>query len=226
MAYIWWLGFAVGVVLQVLVITALVRGGQEGFRFLLVYLTVLFLVTVLSATALYSPAAQVRAARWYWLLDALLQALILLVVLSLTHSALGPRENKTSLGRMLWVGAGLFVLASLYFTWDPRIGYWMTAVSRNLGFLAVVLNLVLWAVLIQFQRSNRVLLMVTGGMGIQMAGKAIGHALRQLAKTTELPGNLIIVLSHLLCLYIWWQALRRHGPSTSHEPHATKSSLS
>ncbi len=226
MAYIWWLGFAVGVVLQVLVITALVRGGQEGCRFLLVYLTALFLGTVLSATAFYSPAAQVRAARWYWLLDALLQALIFLVVLALTHSALGRRANKTSLGRMLWAGAGLFVLASLYFTWDPRIGHWMTAVSRNLGFLAVVLNLVLWAVLIQFQRSNRVLLMVTGGMGIQMAGKAIGHALRQLAKVTELPGNLIIVLSHLLCLYIWWQALRRHGPSTSHEQHATKSALS
>jgi hypothetical protein len=106
----------------------------------------------------------------------------------------------------------VFVLVSVYFTWNPKIGHWMTNLSRNLGFLAVVLNLVLWAALIQFRRQDRVLLMVTGGMGIQMAGKAIGHSLRQLLyPRNPLAGDLIIVLSHMLCLYIWWPAFRRSG---------------
>ena len=53
--------------------------------------------------------------------------------------------------------------------------------------------------------------MVSGGMGIQMAGKAIGHSLRQLSRSAMMPGDLVIVLSHLLCLYIWWQAFRHYG---------------
>ena len=43
---------------------------------------------------------------------------------------------------------------------------------------------------------------------IILAGKAIGHSLRQISSSTVLAGELILVLSHLLCLYIWWQALR------------------
>jgi hypothetical protein len=87
----------------------------------------------------------------------------------------------------------------------------MTQLSRNLGFLAVILNLVLWAVLIKSQRADRTLLMVSGGIGIQMAGKAIGHSLRQLSRSTIVAGDLTIVLSGLLCLYIWWQAFRPSG---------------
>ena len=85
----------------------------------------------------------------------------------------------------------------------------MTRFSRNLGFLAVLLNLVLWAALLKHRRPDQTLLLVSGGMGIQMAGKAIGHALRQLSPSTVTAGNLVIVLSHLLCLYIWWQAFRK-----------------
>jgi hypothetical protein len=33
--------------------------------------------------------------------------------------------------------------------------------------------------------------------------------LRQLSHSTLTLGNLVIVLSHLLCLYIWWQAFRK-----------------
>jgi hydrogenase-4 membrane subunit HyfE len=86
----------------------------------------------------------------------------------------------------------------------------MTQLSRDLGFLAVILDLALWAVLIQSRRPDRTLLMVSAGMGIQMAGKAIGHSLRQLSRSAIVPGNLIIVLSGLLCLYIWWQAFRHY----------------
>ena len=135
--------------------------------------------------------------------------MIFLVVLSFIRQALGAGPQHAMLKRLLWGGVTAFSIASALFTQDPRLGHWMTNLSRNLGFLAVVLNLVLWAVLIQYRRGDRTLLMVAGGMGLQMAGKAIGHSLRQLSPSTAVAGNLIIVLSHLLCLYIWWQGFRQ-----------------
>jgi peptidoglycan/LPS O-acetylase OafA/YrhL len=210
MTYFWWLGYVVGVAFQALVIAALLRGWRREYRVLFAYVVVLFLSTAVGGAAYYIGATQSWASRYYWTIDVVLQAFVFVLVLSFIHNALERRPNKSIVRRMLWLAAGVFVAASLYFTWDPKIGRWMTTLSRNLGFLAVLLNLVLWAVLIQFRRQDRTLLMVSGGMGIQMAGKAIGHSLRQLLYPHDpLPGDLIIVLSHLLCLYIWWQAFRR-----------------
>jgi hypothetical protein len=212
MTYVWWLIIGAGLILQLTVIAVVLRR-RHGFEILFIYLLLLFLSTVVNTAAYYNPGAQVRAARYYWISDAVCQTFIFVLVLSFIHNALVQRPNRTILRRRLWGGAGVFVLASLYFTWDPRIGHWMTDLSRNLAFLAVILNLVLWAALIQFRRNDRILLMVSGGMGIEMAGKAIGHSLRQLSKSTQLAGDLILVSTHLLCLYIWWQAFRRVDPA-------------
>jgi hypothetical protein len=215
MNYLWSLTLAVGVILQVLVIAALLRGGHKRFRTLFGYMVVLFLTTVAEAAAFYNENLFRHASRYYWTIDAVRQALIFLLVISLAHEALSHSPKRASMRRLLVGGASLFALVSLYFTWDPKVGHWMTTLSRNLGFLAVILNLVLWAVLIQFQRTDRILLMVSGGMGIQMAGKAIGHSLRQLYPLNTLAGDLIIVISHLLCLYVWWQAFRRFDPAAN-----------
>ena len=209
MNYFWSLTLLVGVSLQVAVIAALLRGSYRQFTSLFVYMIVLVLTTVVEAAAFFNANLFRRASRYYWTIDAGRQALIFLLVLSLIYGALGNNPKRSSIRRLLSAAASLFVLVSLYLTRDPRLGHWMTNLSRNLGFLAVVLNLVLWAVLIQARREDRTLLMVSGGMGIQMAGKAIGHSLRQLSKSTEVVGDLVIVVSHLLCLYIWWQVFRR-----------------
>jgi F0F1-type ATP synthase assembly protein I len=84
----------------------------------------------------------------------------------------------------------------------------MTKLARNLSFCSVILNLALWAVLIKARHTDRRLLLISGGLGVQMAGKAIGHSLRQVSASTVLAGNLVYVLSHLACMYIWWQAFR------------------
>ncbi|MFB3778910.1 MAG: hypothetical protein ACE141_14930 [Bryobacteraceae bacterium] len=212
MNILWSFTLVVGVVLQVLVIAALLQGSYRRFRVLFVYMVVLLLTTVAEAAAFYNANLFYRASRYYWTIDAGRQVLIFLLVLSLIYGALEVNPKRSSIRRLLAICALAFVLVSLLLTHDPRVGHWMNNLSRNLGFLAVVLNLVLWAVLIKFGRADRTLLMLSGGMGVQMAGKAIGHSLRQLSKTTELAGNLIIVVSHLLCLYIWWQAFRRDSP--------------
>lgn len=208
MYYVWTGTLAIGLLLQVLLVAALLRGAWKRFKALFCYSVVLLLTTVVEGSAFYNADLFARANRYYWVIDAARQCLIFIFVVSLIYGATARSERRAVVRRALIGGALVYVCASLYFTWDPRASRWMTQLSRNLGFLAVILNLVLWAVLIQSGRADRTLLMVSGGMGIQMAGKAIGHSLRQLSRSAIVPGDLIIVLSHLLCLYIWWQAFR------------------
>jgi hypothetical protein len=206
---------SVGIVLQLLVIAALLRGGIRKYRVLFVYVVVLFLTTVMEAASFYSPSVLIGRSYYYWSFDAVRQALIYLIVLSFIDQALPRIRSGLPVRQFLWGGAALFAAGSLILTREPVLGRWMTDLSRNLGFLAVVLNMVLWAVLLKSRQGDRLLLMVTGGMGIQMAGKAIGHSLRQLSRSGIAMGDLILVLSHLLCLYIWWQAFRRFDPGAT-----------
>ncbi len=217
MVYLWSSTLVVGMALQVLVISAMLRGWWRNFKVLFIYCVVLFLTTGMEAAAFYDPEIYTRASRYYWSIDAVRQVLIFLMVISLVYAALGPGVKRAAVRRLLGLGVLVFAALSLYFTWNPVLGLWMTKLSRNLGFLAVLLNLVLWAVLIQARPRQRTLLMISGGMGIQMAGKAIGHSMRQLSSQLVVGGNLVIVCSHLVCLYAWWQAFRRLAPETTAE---------
>jgi hypothetical protein len=213
MRSVWIVLSSVGIIFQILLIAVLLRGWISRFRVLFAYVVVLFLTTVMEAAAFYSPAVYARTAPNYWLTDAVRQALIFLMVLSLIGQALDKTARAWAFRRVLWGGAAVFVAVSLYATYARGFDFWMTSFSRNLGFLAVILNLVLWAVLLRFRRNQHILLVVCSGMGIQMAGKAIGHSLRQLTPRTPVAGDLILVLSHILCLYIWWNAFRRIDPA-------------
>jgi hypothetical protein len=211
MRFLWIALSSIGIVLQLMIIAAMLRGAAKVFRVLFVYVVILFWSTVLEASAFYSAEFFRRASRYYWAIDAVRNVLIFLLVFSLIDRALETNAQKARMRRLLWSAAALFVVASVFLTRDPRLGFWMTSLSRNLGFLAAVLNLVLWAVLSRFHRVDQVLLMVSGGMGIQMAGKAIGHSLRQISPVTLTAGNIILVTTHILCLYIWWIVFRRYG---------------
>jgi hypothetical protein len=170
---------------------------------------VLFVTTAVEGAAFFWPRYAAIPSTSYWVFDSIRQTMVYVVVISLIRRASEQSARRASIGRFLIAGSMLFAALSLYFTYNRGLDFWMTRFSRNLGFLAVILNLILWAALLRQRRPDRTLLMVSGGMGIQMAGKAIGHALRQLSPSTLTLGNLVIVLSHLLCLYIWWQAFRK-----------------
>jgi uncharacterized membrane protein len=208
MTYFWSVPIWVGIVLQVLVVAALLRGPYRNFKVLFVYSVVLFLITIGEAAAFYDREIWTKTSRHYWIGDAILQTLIFVLVISLVHRAMAASQKRATIRRILIGGATLFVVLSVYLTHDPVFGAWMTQLSRNLGFAAVILNLVLWAALIREESADRRLLLVSGGLGIQMAGKAIGHSLRHISRGMILTGDVIIVFSHLICLYIWWQAFR------------------
>jgi hypothetical protein len=211
MYYVWAVAGAAGLVLQVLVIAALFKGAWRQYKVMFCYCVTLLVTTAVEATAFYSRDSSARVAGYYWVFDSVRQALLYLVVISLIHGASERSARRSTIRRLLIAGAVVIAAASLYFTHEGGFGLWMTSFSRNLGFLAVILNLLLWAALIQSSRSDRTLLLISGGMGIQMAGKAIGHSLRHLAANLTTTGNVVLVLSHLLCLYVWWRAFSAPG---------------
>jgi uncharacterized iron-regulated membrane protein len=54
--------------------------------------------------------------------------------------------------------------------------------------------------------------MISGGLGIKFAGAAIGYSVPLLARGSylvNLIGGLVVVLTYLVCLYVWWEAFRR-----------------
>jgi len=78
----------------------------------------------------------------------------------------------------------------------------------------VALTLLLWLMLISSRHKDRQLLTVTGGLGLQFTGEAIGQSLRQLSVHHHIlvvPGNLIGPLCHVLRLYVWSEAFRKLG---------------
>ena len=208
MRTVWIVLSSLGILLQLLLLAEVPRGAWKRFRALSIYLLVLFLTTVIEAAAFYDPAVYARTWKFYWLHDAIRQALIYVVVLSFIHKSLNRSPSTFTAKFLIWGGGTFFLIVSLFAAYDPRKGYWMTNLSRNLGFLAVVLNFMLWAVLMRERSKDVVLLMLTGAMGLQMAGKAIGHALRLISKTLVTTGDFVIVICHIICLYGWLRALR------------------
>jgi hypothetical protein len=218
MFYVWAGTGIVGHLLQILVLSVMLRGAYRRYGALFGYTVVLFVTTAVEAAAFYWPRHAAIQPTDYWTFDTIRQALLYVVVISLIFSASDHSAKRASIRRLLIVGSALFAALSLYFTYQLGLNFWMTRFSRNMGFLAVILNLVLWAALLKHRRPDQTLLLVSGGIGIQMAGKAIGHALRQLSPSTLTLGNLVIVLSHLLCLYIWWQAFRKPSQQAAEIP--------
>jgi hypothetical protein len=208
MQYFWSAAILAGVILQLLVIAALWKGAWREYTLVFVYCIVLLLTTVADASAYFDPELWTRTSRLFWINDAIRQVLIFCLVISLIHRVMRDNPGRRSIRRTLIAGAGAFTALSLLLTREPIFGHWMTKLARNLSFCSVILNLALWAVLIKARHTDRRLLLISGGLGVQMAGKAIGHSLRQVSASTVLAGNLVYVLSHLACMYIWWQAFR------------------
>jgi hypothetical protein len=214
MTYLWIVPIVAECVVLVLIITSLLGGSYKDFPFLFGYLLSVLFGTVAGSAAYFTPALLSEYTRHYWIAETVQQVLVFCLVISLIHRTLKGR------GRVLsWFGLGLVVIALVAIQGMPsaNLSWWMTQLSRNLSFCAVLLNLVLWMSLIRHRPEDRRLLLISGGLGVQMAGKAIGHSLRQMSRGLITPGNMLIVLSHLLCLFIWWQAFREPGLRTSRQ---------
>ena len=213
-------GLVIGLPLQLLLIGTLLRGGYRRYPFLFAYVVGDFMTTVVEVP---SAVGYYRGSQWaafafpavHWFNVVVMQVLVYAVVMSLIYQATGALRARRIVRASLIAGAMLFAGISFLIHWNPALnrGSFMTPWIRDLNFCSSVLDLALWALLIAAREKDHRLLLLSGGLGIQFAGEAMGTSILQLALRTRsramsLTGSVMMLLADLLFLYIWWQALR------------------
>jgi hypothetical protein len=213
--YLLW---ALGLGLQVLVLNALLRGPWKRHPLIMVYCVALFLTTTIEVAA--QSGSRVLARSWrvyYWIDGAVLQTLVFCVVISLIYQATRRAGYGAAMRRLPVVAAAL--IWACLFLWHHGglhdLSAWMTLLSRDISFAAVILDLLLWSTLISFKKKDVELLMLSGGLGLEFAGAAMGQSVRQLALAGQhanvaLTGSMLVVVSSLMCLYVWWRTFQRY----------------
>jgi hypothetical protein len=195
----------VGIFLHLMVISALF---PKLFRTMPLFL--LYVVSVLVSTVTQMLAYVDTGGRggqyqlFYWLTDVICNALLYAALLAFISKTF-RESNKLATAALTFICYAAVIL-SLWFRYTMPVGRWMTIVSRDLNFGAVLLNFLLWASLLRGKRSNP-MLGLSSALGIEMCGGAIGHSMRYLSKMTVMPGNMVIVFTHLLCFYLCWRVL-------------------
>lgn len=207
MKYYQFVLWIIGGVLQVMVLAALIRGAFRKFPFLFAFCIILFLTTVVEIAA--TTEVGLLNYTYYYYDEILRQTGILAIVVSLILKSTPPGPKRAPFARMVIAGAILFWLVSLWACHNERVGHWMNALDRNLSFGSAILNLLLWSRLMVYRSRDRQILLISSGLGLQMAGQAIGMSLIALSRDYYFTGSNIAVFSSFLCSFVWWRALRR-----------------
>jgi hypothetical protein len=202
-------GWLVGLPLEVLVVSALVRGPYRLFPLVFLYAAATFVTTLVEIPP-YTESFLTGNAEW------ILQVLVFAVVINLIDQATSGSRWRRVVRAGLAAGALLFAGTSFLFHYLPppvKFGYWMTPWTRDLSFGAAILDMGLWMMLIAARKADRRLLLISGALGLQFTGEAIGEAIRNLSmpkmvEALSLTGSVVEMLAYLACLYIWWQTFR------------------
>jgi hypothetical protein len=210
--------FMAGAVLELLILNGLIKGSYRKYPVLFTYVLILFFTGIIDATLYFEIGLWTGSARTvFWVNDSIRQVFLFVFVLSLVYQAMASGPGRAAVQRLLIIGSLILAIISYYGMHDARPSAWMTSVIRNMSFCAAIVNLGLWAALLRQKRRDSQILLLSGGLGLQMTGEAIGHSFRnlwQISRTYAVAGNVILVLAHLLCLLAWWQAFRSSRSST------------
>jgi len=211
MAPVWYILGVFGIVLQLVVIYLMTKGFYRKYPWVFGYLLVLFFTSVadFAGWSILDPSDQSDLPA-YLLNDTIRHFSAFLAVVSLFLAATAEHPRRRSLRWRVISISLLFVAGSLLWNSpsisDPATYY--TYVFRDVSFITALLNVVLWFSLVRNRTTDRVLYLVSGGLGLNMAGVAIAESLYTLSNSTVLLVNLLGVGSHLLCLLIWIKAFR------------------
>jgi len=209
-----YVGWFIGLPLELLIIAALIRGPYRRFPVVLAYSVVLFLTTVIEVSVYHIGTSGILSghtwARYYWYDEGARQVLLFAAVISLIYHASSGSQSRPRLALMLTAGSILFAGATfmIHHGGHARVGEWMTLWIRDLAFCAAILDLGLWLLLLATRRTESRLLLLSGGLGIQFTGEALGESLRNLFPLELSPGDVVSLLAGLAALWIWWHALR------------------
>ena len=162
----------------------------------------------------------------YWSDEVIIDLLLFLVVISLTNLALEGNPLRAKMSRIL---AGVVAVALVlpfvlfhppFFTspthWSLGWGRWFNTTSQMLNFGAAIMNLALWSALLVSRKRDPQLLKVSIGVGVAVAGQAIGFGIRRFipeqSTLREFP-DLFMSLTHVLSVFIWCWAFRSPRPA-------------
>lgn len=206
--------------LQAVVITRLLRGKWRQFPLIFAFVIAEFLVWVAQIPAFWAvsfhgtPAARSWSARIYDRGEVFLEFFTFLVVISLIFRATALLQSRRLMRVGCVAGAILFVGISFWLHYNPGIspGLWVTPWTRDLNAGTTVLDLALWSLLMAQRRPDDRLMLLSGALGIQFTGAAIGHSLRSLATHYHawptMIGGKVVVVSSLIRVYLWVRAFR------------------
>ena len=207
--------YLVGLPLELMVIAALLRGEYRRYPFMFLYAVVDLLTTILEiqpaiAYDSRTPDAKHQWAVMFWVNERIMQVLVFLLVISLVYIATKHLRPRRTMLTGIICGTALVAAISFLAHYDPNLptGRYMTRWTRDLNFCAVFLDLGLWALLIGSREKDYKLLLITGALGLQFTGGAIGQALRDMSPAIVTAAGDLTVITNTARLYIWWQALR------------------
>jgi hypothetical protein len=221
------IALAAWVPLNLLIVAGLLRGEYRRFPAVFAYVIVGLLATGAELPAYWavfshSPQAVDLQVFVYWLDEAIAQVLIFIVVMDLIYRATAKLATRRMLRTGLILGAVLFAGISFLIHYTPaRPGVWMTPWTRDLNLCAAILDLALWTLLIASREKDHRLLLLSGALGIQFTGEAIGGSVRQLAMlqrshSIALFGSTLVVTAGIVRSYIWWRVfwkVKSRGPT-------------
>lgn len=206
-----WLNVIAGVIIQLAIITALLRGAYRAYPMLLVIIVANLLGTVASMAAFIGMEQWTPyAARVYWLCEATQYMLIFAFQAHLLSQGWTGPGARRRIGYLV-VGGLCFVVLAAWSAHHARLNLWMTQLIRNVSFGSMMLNLALWTTLLR--NPDRCRLLITAAVGILLAGGAVGHSLRQISHSLVPAGNVVLIGTYLLYLFLLWRSISRYWRS-------------
>src|SRR5664279_2882968 len=202
--------YLLGLPLELTIIAVLLRSGEyRRYPFIFLYTVVDLLTTILEiqpalAYGSRTPQARHEWALMFWYNERIMQVLVFLLVISLVYSATKHLRPRRTLLLGIICGTILFAAISFWFQYDPNplaVSRYMTRWTRDLNFCAAILDLGLWALLIGSREKDYKLLLITGALGLQFTGGAIGQALRDMSPAIVTVAGDFTVITNLARLY-------------------------
>jgi hypothetical protein len=198
--------WAVGLWLNLMVISVLLRGVFRQYPFVLAYSVATFVSTIIEISV--QSASDTIKSQYYWTNEVILEVLVFCVVIAFIDDAAQHSKHKILERHWLILAALLIAIVSFAFHRSPHLNRQMTLMSRDLNICAVVLDLILWSLLVKARRPDRSLLLLSGGLGIQLTGAIMGGQLMHASNSLYPVGVILEVVTGFLGTYIWWRALR------------------
>lgn len=205
-----WAFWVVGIGLQILLLISLSQGAGRNFPALFAYIVSLLATTLADILAVSTLGRHSSMyVSYYWLAELVRQTVLFALVVSLAVYVLPVNRRTTAMTRLMALSAAVIWTISVAACYTIKFNAWMTAVARNLSFFNGVLTLMVWFLCARRETRDIQRLMIAGGLGLQMTGEAIGQAVRQMkiSEPVTTGASVFIVLTHLMCLFIWWRAL-------------------